>query len=217
MAGELAISANIFGDQELVAGLSTLHQRLRAQLFGELKRQARAYADDVVASGLAEQGIKSRTGRLARTMVVRGRLNATSARALVYPGAKDEGGYRYPWALGMGSPKNQVDVKAYVRAPRAGEVGGDAVLVRRGRTLKLGKGKIARQRIDFKKFTGVVKVPAHYRRINMKPRPFMSGGALTRLDAVFGARMEAAIREVITYVVSSQGLASAPAPEAGAD
>lgn len=207
MAGEIELRANVFGDKALVAGLDDLRKQLRFRLFAELKSLARVYADDVAASGLAEQGIRSRTGNLRRNMIVRGRMSPDSARALVYPGARDERGYRYPWALGKGSPKNQVDVKPYVRAPGPGEVGGDVTLaVTRGGVRKGGKRFGARQRIEFKRFSGVVRVAAHHRRVNMKPRPFMSGGAFSRLESVFAAKMEAAVRAAVQHVTTTAQL-----------
>lgn len=206
MASELEIVAKVFGTKELVAGLDQFGKQLRMRFYGAMKTLARAYAEDVVVSGLAEQGIRSRTGNLRQSMVVRGRMSNAGISVLVYPGAKDpRRGYRYPWALGKGSPKNEIDVRAHFRRVPGGAKRPTA------RALNSRRSKLySAKQSQSLSAAGAVQVAQHPRKINMKPRPFMSGGALTRLNSQFAAKMQAAIEAAVQ---DAQRVATASATE----
>jgi hypothetical protein len=204
MARDLEILAKVFGTKELVAGLDEMHRLVRMRLFGSLKNLAQRFAEDVATSGLAEQGIVSRSGRLARSFVVRPRLGNAGAWVLVYPNASDpKRKYRYPWALGQGSPKNETMVREYLRGipstakpPKA-----------RG---KWGRGHVyGRRQGEALVRAGARVVKAHPRKVNLRARPFMSGGALSRLQSVFAQKMEAAIQEAIREAQATTQAAAA--------
>lgn len=193
MAGDLEILAKVFGDKELIAGLDAFHRQVRMRTFGAMKSLGRAFAQDVATSGLAEQGIKSRTGLLRGSFVVRGRLSAASASVLIYPNATDpRRKYRYPWALGKGSPKNETTVRAHVRGRVAGSRSPTASTYNR-RKRRLYSDRATAAHVA----SGAVRVTSHIRKVNMRPRPFMSGGALTRLQSDFGRRIEEAVAAAI--------------------
>lgn len=204
MAGDLELAARVFGTKELVAGLSELQQDMRRRLFFSLRDLAKAYAADVMSSGLAEQGIKSRTGRLAGSMRTPSKLTAEAARVLIYPNATDpRTKYRYPWALGKGSPKSEIMVKGHTR--QAHDLNTYASQRRR-----VGGKRGVAQAVAVQTASGVQFVKAHRRRVRLRPRPFMSGSAFTRLQATFSARMEEAIRQAIQ---DAQLVASSTASE----
>ncbi len=191
MASELEIVAKVFGAKELVAGLDEFGKDVRRRVFFSLKSLAQVYASDVMTTGLAEQGIKPRTGRLQRSMRTPAKLGDSYARVLIYPNATDPTSrYRYPWALGKGSPKNEIMVKGHARASPDRST---YSIHRKRRGSKLGVA----QAVAVQTSSGITFVKQHRRKIRMKPRPFMSGGAFTRLQAAFAGRMEAAIRQAI--------------------
>lgn len=202
MAGDIEIASKVFGTRELVEGLGTFGKQLRLRVFGALKTMARAYAVDVASTGLSEQGIQSRTDRLAKSFRTTGRLGAAEARVIVYPNATDpDTKYRYPWALGKGSPKNEINVRPHVR--RAAVMDTYAIQ-RRRRGARLGVS----QAIAVQTSAGISFVKAHRRRIRMAPRPFMAGSAFNRLQAQFAAKMEAAVQRAVAEAQYAESVLS---------
>lgn len=215
MAQDIEILGQLFGSKELVDGLSALQRQMRSRIYGGLKALAKAYAQDVATSGLAELGIKQRSGRLAGSMMVRGSLGSSSARVLVYPNAVNpKTKYRYPWALGQGSPKNEIQVRAYARAVAGG--GTEVTVAIPGKARGATKRRGARHGVTYQTVSGAQRVKAHRRKVRLPARPFMSGSAFGRLQAVFAQRMEQTIAAAVADAKAVQAAQAAPGDFDGA-
>lgn len=199
MSGGVEILTKVFGTKAAVESLDALHQNIRVEIGYALRSIAIQYANDVVTIGLAEQGIQSRSGELKRRMVIRGSIGYSRAWMLVYPGAQNAQKYRYPWAIGQGSPKNETMVKGYVRKSAAGTGKAITFAVPKGNVRKATKNRGERQRITWVTAQAAQKVKPHWRKLGdlKKAKPFMSGGALSNLRGSFEGKMRAALEAAI--------------------
>lgn len=175
----IVLDAKVVGDAATIQRLEEYPRILRMRLRQAIDGSARQYQQQVQSVELSGAVLRTRTGKLRSSVVIRYRESPEAMSAAIWPKAK------YGWMWGFGTPKNEVLVKPFVRKTLEGT------------TFSLKKSKRAKKGQQFSQ--GVRFVRGHRRRMigARVARPFM-GPAYERMRTVIEARLKAAVEQART-------------------
>lgn len=195
----IEFEAQLFGDEEFVKRLYGYPRALRARIAQAVGAAARQFARDVSSSPeLNGNPIKSVTGKLRSSMVVKTTDKDDFISAAVWPKAK------YGWKLGLGTPKNEVNVRAHPRFyAGAGNISVVSTVMKK--TVGRGSRYYRVRKAIFAKSS--IPVKSHVRKMILAKaaKPFM-GPTYDRMRSAIEQRIKFAVVQAQQDMLAGQNI-----------
>ena len=185
----ITVSTAVAGDADAVKRMIFFRLAMSKRLRQAVREAGKLYADSMKSHELSGAVLKTDTGNLKKSVVVKVRVKGEEIKGLVYPTA------RYGWKVGQGTPKSEVTVREHLRTVAgAGSATASWTVTkgkRGGSRYQKHRGYVVTSYSDTRASSVVVK--GHVRKMLLAKiaKPFM-GPAYVRMRSIIERRLRAA-------------------------